>query len=471
MNALDRFRILAKPVRWPRRLLIVTLAAASLWSWAGCVDLTPPWQQGSATGGAAGGIGLGGSGGVWLDAGEAGGSPASDGPVATGGAVDGSIAPVGGAGGAIDASIGGAGGHSDGGPAGIDGGLDLGGGAPEVPLPPSDTGPAGLDSGGSDTGGTGGLTGAGGATGAGSTGGVPGPGAGGATGAGGTGVLPGTDAGGVTGAGGSGGRDAGADSPSDVALDHPPDLPPDLPLPGVEAGALLTGLTAYYPCESAEGNTLPDVSGNGNDGTLMDGTTLDGGTSTPGFGFVAGKVGNALSVAKAGSGYVAIPPAVFADATDITIAAWVQATTAQSWPRIFDVGINANIFVNNTNTTKYMNLVPQNSSSRLVFAITTGGHGAEQTLTAAALPAKTWKHIAVVLTTGQGVLYVDGSQAATSSSLTLRPVDLGVIDYAFLGKSQFPADPYFDGVIDEFRVYRRALDASEVAALYHFTGP
>jgi hypothetical protein len=43
--------------------------------------------------------------------------------------------------------------------------------------------------------------------------------------------------------------------------------------------------------------------------------------------------------------------------------------------------------------------------------------------------------------------------------------------YAYLGKSQFTVDPYFDGQLDEVRVYRRALSAAEVQTLAQFTGP
>ena len=83
----------------------------------------------------------------------------------------------------------------------------------------------------------------------------------------------------------------------------------------------------------------------------------------------------------------------------------------------------------------------------------------------------TWKHVAIVLGSGQSHLYVDGALVTNTSTITLRPADLGTIDYAFLGKSQFGADPYFDGKIDEFRVYNRALSAAEIQALYQFAGP
>jgi hypothetical protein len=71
---------------------------------------------------------------------------------------------------------------------------------------------------------------------------------------------------------------------------------------------------------------------------------------------------------------------------------------------------------------------------------------------------------------GVGTLYVDGAVANANTGLSLRAADLGAIDYAFIAKSRFDADPPFDGIVDEFRVYDRALSATEVQALYQFTG-
>jgi hypothetical protein len=108
--------------------------------------------------------------------------------------------------------------------------------------------------------------------------------------------------------------------------------------------------------------------------------------------------------------------------------------------------------------------------SNMLFAITTDGFGSEQTLTAPALSVNTWTHLAVVLASGGGGrLYVNGVEANANASLNLRAADLGAIDYAFIGKSRFDADPPLEGIIDAFRVYHRALSAAEVLALYNYT--
>jgi Concanavalin A-like lectin/glucanases superfamily len=308
---------------------------------------------------------------------------------------------------------------------------------------------------------SGGAIGSGGAPGAGGTvasggwvgtGGVVGKG--GVTG---TGVSTGT--GGKTGSGGVVGT-GGVTTP-----DAGPDLPVDFPSDTATGSTLISGLLVYYKCESATGTTLPDSSGKDNNGTLV---SASGAT---GYSFSTGKVGKALTLAKAGSGYVSMPPAVFASLTDITIATWVHLTTAQNWQHMFDIGVNAHLTNSTSTGTHYMNLVPQNGSTNLAFAISKDGYGAEQALTSTALAAGVWKHVAVVLSSGQGNLYVDGAVVSTSSALSLRPSDLGTIDYAYLGKSQFGADAMFDGAFDEFRVYSRALSAAEIQELYQFTGP
>ena len=263
------------------------------------------------------------------------------------------------------------------------------------------------------------------------------------------------------------GRDLGPDLAADIAPDLRPDAGPDTgpdlgPDTSPDTSTLGNGLVVYYKCESATGTTLPDSSGNGNDGTLSGGTA--------GYTFPAGKVGKALSLIKAGSGYATIPSKVFANATNITIATWIYVTTAQNWARVFDVGVNAKLANNTATGTHYMNFVPKNDGTNLAFAISKDGYGSEQILSSTALATGTWKHVAVVLGPGQGSLYVDGALVLNSTTVLLRPADLGTIDYAYLGKSQFTNDSYFDGQIDEFRVYSRALSAAEIKELYQFAG-
>jgi hypothetical protein len=274
------------------------------------------------------------------------------------------------------------------------------------------------------------------------------------------------------------GTDLRRDLGPDLGPDSGPDAPPDGAVDSVDAIPLPTGLVAYYPCESANGVVLPDQSGNGNDATLSIGLPADGGTAPSGTGyrFEAGKVGNAVTLLKAGYGYVSMPPSIFNGATAITVAFWIKVNTAQNWQRALDVGFNAHLDRNPYTGSKYFNLIPQNAASQIEIAITANGFSNEQLLHANPIvPADGWRHVAVTIDGSQGVVYVNGTgitgTTTTSSTLTLRPSDLGTIDYAYLGKSPWGVDPHFDGQIDEVRVYRRALSATEVQTLAQFAGP
>jgi hypothetical protein len=222
---------------------------------------------------------------------------------------------------------------------------------------------------------------------------------------------------------------------------------------GPPDGGSSQGLVAYYSCEKSTGTSLPDLSGNKHDAILVTGT---GGTT--GYKFATGKVGNALDLIVAQQGYATLPADLLKGATQATIATWVYLNNNTTWQRIFDFG---------KDTTSYMFLTSNGGNNSLPrFAISVGGRASEETMEGSeALPTGKWKHIAVVLGPSSGILYVDGVQVGVNTSMTLRPADLGSLPNCYIGRSQYASDPYFDGDIDEFRVYNRALSPSEIQAL------
>jgi hypothetical protein len=142
--------------------------------------------------------------------------------------------------------------------------------------------------------------------------------------------------------------------------------------------------------------------------------------------------------------------------SNFTIEAWVKLNTTANWSRIFDFG---------SGTTTYMFLTPQNgSTSRLRFAITTSGGGGEQQINStSALAAGTSYHVVVTLNGNTGILYLNGVAVGTNNAMTLKPSSLGNTVNNYIGKSQY-ADPYLNGLMDEFRIYSVALSPAEIAA-------
>jgi hypothetical protein len=172
--------------------------------------------------------------------------------------------------------------------------------------------------------------------------------------------------------------------------------------------------------------------------------------------FVAGRLGNAIDIGGNGQ-YVSLPTGVLSGSPEFTVAAWVRLDSIGTWSRVFDFG---------SGTTTNMFLTPRSGDGTARFAITTAGGGKEQRIDApAALPVGTWTHVAVTLSGGVGILYLNRAEAARTSGMTLTGASLGNTTQNWIGRSQYQADPYLNGRVDDLRIYGRALTAAEVAAL------
>ncbi len=215
-----------------------------------------------------------------------------------------------------------------------------------------------------------------------------------------------------------------------------------------EAAVTTSDLVVRLAFNESSGNTAADSSGNNRHAALVNGPA-----------FAPGVLKNALTLAGASSQHATLPPGVVSELNDFTFSTWVRVSSFDTWARLFDFG---------TGTTNYMFLAPQYATganaAKMRFAIRTPSTG-EQTITSStALPLDTWTHVAVTLAGTTGRMYLNGALVGTNTAMTLRPSHLGITTQNYLGRSQF-ADPYFNGAVDDFRVYVRALSAGELTAL------
>jgi concanavalin A-like lectin/glucanase superfamily protein len=170
-----------------------------------------------------------------------------------------------------------------------------------------------------------------------------------------------------------------------------------------------------------------------------------------------GKIGSGALTLCGNNEYVSAPQDLVSGLTNFTISAWVKPSQNTAWSRVFDFG---------TGTNDYMFLTLSANGGPIRFAITSSGGGGEQQINGTGtLPLNTWSHVAVTLSGTTGTLYVNGTPVGTNTNMTLNPAALGATTQDWIGRSQYPADPYFNGSIDDFQVYSRALTAAEVAAL------
>lgn len=76
-----------------------------------------------------------------------------------------------------------------------------------------------------------------------------------------------------------------------------------------------------------------------------------------------------------------------------------------------------------------------------------------------------WQHLAVVINGVTASLYLNGEEVGTVSDFQFVPMLISNMTSNLLGKSHYTADSYFQGSMDDFRIYNRALSASEITML------
>ena len=202
-------------------------------------------------------------------------------------------------------------------------------------------------------------------------------------------------------------------------------------------------LAASYSFE----NNTQDTSGHGLNATLNGGQYVQGPTG----------YGNAVSLDGAND-YVTLPiGSAIGSMTDGSVALWVNFSGGDgSWQRIFDFG---------SGETVYMFLTPSvGTTGQMRFAIRNDDN-AESILDAPTRLATGWHHVAVVIDSSMAMkLYLDGKSVATGTSQIL-PMDMGQTTQNWLGKSQFVSDAFYEGSIDEVKIYNKALSPLEVLYL------
>jgi hypothetical protein len=146
--------------------------------------------------------------------------------------------------------------------------------------------------------------------------------------------------------------------------------------------------------------------------------------------------------------------------SNTTIEAWVTWTDASTqWQRIFDFG---------KDQASYVFMTPRSDRNQLRSGISIHSFEHEQTVSSVAqLPDNVEMHVAVVIDADNHMirLYMNGAPQCTLFQTTLTPSNLGVTANNYLGKSQF-SDPYFNGLINEFRIYNVALTDDQIATSF-----
>ncbi|WJK39728.1 family 43 glycosylhydrolase [Solwaraspora sp. WMMA2056] len=213
------------------------------------------------------------------------------------------------------------------------------------------------------------------------------------------------------------------------------------------AAELTDGLVLWYKLDAAAGTVATDASGNARHGTVRGGADWSG---DDGLGF------NGTDT------YVRLPDDVLRDLTSVTVAFDVYVDPAQATP-YFIYGIG-----NTSGGTGDGYLFA--TGDQLRTAIASGNWSTEQNTRptpARNLARGVWKHLTYAQTGTTGVLYEDGVEIGRNTAVTITPASIGggTTTANYIGRSVYTADRYLDGRIRDFRIYDRAVDADEAAAL------
>lgn len=205
----------------------------------------------------------------------------------------------------------------------------------------------------------------------------------------------------------------------------------------------------------------------------LDGTVMGTGAMLSGTGTLA-LAGGVPPANDANKQYVDLGDGCLEGLEDATFEAWLTwsdrcsgsgCTNLLDWQRILDFGEAAT-----ATTGSYIFLTTRSSrAGNFVFAAqtTTGADNEPATgfrvSSASALVAGA-HHFALVIddAANQVRLFVDGAEAGTGAYAASASLASIGVSGCFLGRSQFSADPYLNGTLDEFRIYDTALPESAI---------
>jgi hypothetical protein len=211
------------------------------------------------------------------------------------------------------------------------------------------------------------------------------------------------------------------------------------------------GMIGYWSFDDATGTKATDFSGNGSIGTL---TNMDASTD-----WVVGKRGKALDF-DGSDDYVSAVNSTSITSAQTSVSLWVKvAAYPQANPRLIEIqdGSSSAQIIRDGTSGQW---VTKHSQFQSGFNGTQWG-----------VPVVgTWQHIVVVWDSVGNTtqFYLNGvAQDGTANG------NIGIGNQAnavYIGsRSDLNATTFFDGIIDEVRIYNRALSLSEVSALYQLS--
>lgn len=225
--------------------------------------------------------------------------------------------------------------------------------------------------------------------------------------------------------------------------------------------SLSSGMIGYWKMDESSGSTVADGSSNGNAGTATDNSVGNGDGNTPPA-VIGGKFGTArdwdgtddyVTIADPGTG------SVFDVTSKITLAAWIYPDSLSG---------SAEIINKKADGTASGYRLRRNTST-ISFAFSDGVTTQFTVTSGSVLTASTWQHVAATYDGSTVRLFHNGRQVYEEARTeTIASNNSAVVIGGYINLSAY----WWDGRIDEARIYNKALSTSEVQRLYSWApGP
>jgi hypothetical protein len=213
-----------------------------------------------------------------------------------------------------------------------------------------------------------------------------------------------------------------------------------------------SGLVLYLPFDEGSGITARDLSGFGNNGTLLDASSTNADGNTPPQ-WTTGKVGGALSFDGVDD-YVKVPSSTSLYITkEITLVAWAYSANFSGYQAAVSFKDAAVMF--------------SSSNGGLFFRLVLDGV-VNDLWSSKNIATGTWYLLITSYRNGQAAWYINGQNTGRWSKSGLI-TNSSCCPYILIGNRVEGLSRYWNGLIDEVRIYNRALSDSEIKALYDAT--
>ncbi|MDH3728302.1 MAG: hypothetical protein OER77_12295, partial [Myxococcales bacterium] len=198
-------------------------------------------------------------------------------------------------------------------------------------------------------------------------------------------------------------------------------------------------LVGWYQFASDDGGLIPDSSGNGHDGACSVGGTC------PTFVSGDGQPAGAYDFVGAGN-YIELDDESLYDFTrEFSVALWMKADDlGNTWAQLIGKGDSA------------WSLDRMASTNQLSFTTWPGPQGL---VGSTDVEDGQWHHVAIVYDGSQKILYVDGQIDAQVSYSA--PVSTNDVKVSLGYNAEYPSGEY-GGLLDEVRIYSRALSQADI---------